>query len=460
MRLSFRDDPEFLPALLRVAGPVAAQQLVMALLNAVDILMIGQLGETAVAAVTLANQFHFLLIIVLFGVGTGAAVFAAQFWGARDIERIRSVLGMALMLSVGAGFIFTLIAVLAPEWVIGIYSADPEVIALGGRYLRISGLTFVPSAITLVYSFMLRGTGQARLPMAVSIVAVSLKTGLGYLLIFGHMGFPALGAEGMAVASSTARVIETIALVALIYAGGGVMAATARELAGFLRERWLIGRFAHVASPVILGEFGWALAGNTYQLIYARIGTTSIAAVNIAATIENIAFVPFIGITAGVAALIGAQIGAGHERQAERSAHKALWLTFVGASAVGVAILAASGWLPRLYEISPETAFNARWILAAMSVGVVLKSTNLVMFAGIMRAGGDTRFAAIADVGAAWLVGIPLAALGAFVLGLPAYQVYVLALTEEVVKLFVCLRRVRSGRWVHNVVRRPATGET
>jgi putative MATE family efflux protein len=458
-RITLKNNPGFTSELLRIGAPIALQQFVLAALNAVDILMVGQLGETAVAAVSLANQFFFLLNVLLFGIASGATVFGAQFWGARDLANLRRVLGMALLLATGAASVAALLAVLAPTAVLGVYTNDPEVILIGSRYLRIIGLGFVPFAITYVYAYMLRSTGSVRLPMVISITTLSLKTGLSYLLIFGVGGFAARGVEGAAIATALARFVECAALLALIYAGRGPIAAGLREMASFVRERWLVARFVHVAWPVIFGEFAWALASNTYQLIYARVGTDAVAAVSIAGTIENMAFVPFMGLSAAAAVLIGNSIGAGDEGHAEAYAGKSFRLILAGAIGVGAIIFLASGSVLGLYRVSPQTALDAQNVLRVMSFGIVVRACNMLMITSVMRAGGDTRYAFVIDVGAAWLIGIPLATIAGLVLHLPIHLVYLAALMEEFVKFFLALWRIRSGRWVHNVVQRTGPAE-
>ena len=201
MRDSLFQDHDFYSTMLRLAIPIATQQLVMNALNAVDVLMVGQLGETAVAAVGLAGQVFFLMTLFLFGVGSGAAIFSAQFWGRGDLAHVRRMLGLALILAVSGSALFSLVAILAPAWVLSLYTHDPAVIAEGSRYLRVVGLCYVPTAISVTYAIILRSTRQVKVPMVVSVSALSLKTILAYILIFGHFGVPEMGIMGAAVAT-------------------------------------------------------------------------------------------------------------------------------------------------------------------------------------------------------------------------------------------------------------------
>jgi putative MATE family efflux protein len=445
----FFGDREFFAALLRIALPITIQQLALSLLNATDVLMLGQLGETPVAAVGLANQFFFLLNLLLFGIVSGSAIFTAQFWGRHDLAGIRQVMGISLMLGVGGALAFTVVAVLKPEAVLGIYTQDPAVVAVGSRYLRIVGLSYVVTAITYAYSAVLRSTGHAKLPAVVSVITLSLKTGLSYLLIFGHLGLPAMGVVGAGLATCIARYLECGALLTLVYARRTPAAARPRELLG--ADRIFVRLFLITTAPVILEEVAWSLGITVYNAIYARIGTASIAAVNIAATIEGLAFVAFIGLSSACAIMIGNRIGAGALDMAAEYARRFLRIAILVGVAAGLFILIGSGPLLSLYKISPETHVLAQSILFIMAAMLWIRAGNMVMIVGIMRSGADTRFAFIADVAPMWLVGVPLALAGAFIWHLPVYLVYPLVMCDECTKFVISLWRTRSMRWIHVV---------
>ena len=308
MRDSIFSDHDFYNTLLRLAIPIATQQLVMNALNAVDVLMVGQLGETAVAAVGLAGQVFFLMTLFLFGVGSGAAIFSAQFWGRGDLANVRRILGLALILAVSGSALFSLVAILAPAWVLSIYTHDPAVIAEGSPYLRVVGLCYVPTAISVTYAIILRSTRQVKVPMVVSVSALSLKTILAYILIFGYFGAPAMGIMGAAVATVVARFVECIAMLTITYWRKLPAAAKLAEMLDI--NRALVGRFLRTATPVILGEIMWSLGITIYTGIYARIGTGPLAAVSIASTIEGVAIVPFIAMANAAAIMLGNRIGA------------------------------------------------------------------------------------------------------------------------------------------------------
>ena len=227
-------------------------------------------------------------------------------------------------------------------------------------------------------------------------------------------------------------------------------AARLAELLDINRE--LVGHFVRTSAPVVLGEVLWSLGITVYSGIYARIGTEAIAATNIASTIESVAMVPLFGIGNAAAIMLGNRIGAGRNEGAMRDARRLLLLAVALGAGMGALILLVRGPLLTLYRISPEAQGYARNVLLILAGALWIKSANLMMIVGILRSGGDTRFALAADTGPLWLIGIPMALLGAFVLHLPVYWVVLMVMSDEITKFVIGALRVRSGRWIHNVV--------
>jgi putative MATE family efflux protein len=442
-------DKAYYKTLMRIALPIVAQHFITSTLNAVDVIMIGQLGETAVAAVGLANQVFFLLMLLLFGISSGAGMFTAQFWGKRDLVNIHKVLGIGLLLGMGSSLLFSLAALLFPEFILGIYSKDPAVVALGSVYLRRVAYSYLFTSITFSFASVLRSTENVKLPMFVSIVALSLNTLMNYSLIFGNFGFPEMGVEGAATATLIARSLECFTLVMLTYRLRTPVAATFKKLLSF--DRVFLQRYLKVALPVVFNEMIWSLGITIYNIIYARIGTESIAAVNISVTIEGMAFVLFIGISNAAAIMIGNRIGANEEKKAYEYARRTLMIALIGSFKVGAAILISKDAILAFYQISETARMYSSMILTIAGLTLWIRAMNLTLIIGIFRSGGDTRFSLLLDAGSVWLVGVPLALIGAFVLHLPVYGVVVMVMSEEFVKMLIGFWRFASRRWINNL---------
>ena len=443
--------------MLSLAIPVAFQQFITASLNMVDVVMVGQLGEASIAALGLANQVFFLLVLFLFGVTSGMAIFTAQFWGKGDQESIRKVLGICLMVAMSVGTLFTLAATLIPETVLSFYTEDPEVIAIGSSYLRIVGFSYIFMAITTSYFAVLRSITLVRITVIVSVIAIVLKTILGYLLIFGIGPFPTLGVRGAAFGTAFGWIFQCLLILFLVYRLKTPLATN--PLSFFRFERTFLGDVLKIAMPAAANEVFWSVGITVYNAVYAHIGTDAIASVQISATVEEIAFVFFIGLGNACAIMIGNKIGEGEKGIAFEYGRRYTILTVLVALFAGLIILSLRGPVVNLYEISELAAANARRLMLIFASTAWLRSINFILFVGALRAGGDTRFAMFMELFSIWAIGVPAALIGGFVLRLPVTGVYMMVLLEELVKAFIITRRYLSRKWIHDLVNVPGVIE-
>ncbi len=446
---SFLKDKSFFREIFSIALPISFQQLINASLNMIDVLMIGQLGETSIAAVGLSNQVFFVFVIMLFGLTSGMAIFTAQFWGKGDLDSIRKVLGMSLSVSALLGLLFSLAAILMPRTALGFYSEDPAVIAIGAEYLSIVGWSYIPVAIATSYISVLRSVREVKLTVIVTIVAVLFKTALGYFLIFGVGGIEPMGVKGAAVSTALGWFLELALLLILVYVRKTPLAAN--PLTFFRFDFAFFFRVLKTASPALANEMFWSLGITTYYAIYARISTDAVAAVNINGTIDEIAFVIFMGLGNASAVMVGNRIGAGKKEEAYETVRRVTIVSVLAAWLVGALIVSLRGVVVRLYDLSPEGTHNVRMLMLMMACTLWIRMFNFSTFIGALRAGGDTRFALFMEIASIWLIGVPAAYLGAFVFKLPVYYVYLMVMLEEVTKAFVSGWRVQSRKWIHDV---------
>ncbi|MDP1713354.1 MAG: MATE family efflux transporter [Anaerolineales bacterium] len=450
MNLSFLRDRAFLRELLVIAVPISFQQLVNASLNMIDVIMVGQLGEASIAALGLSNQVFFVFILLLFGTTSGMAIFTAQFWGRHDVDPIRKVLGMSILTTSIIALIFTLAATLMPQVVLGFYTNDPEVIEIGSRYLRIVGFSYIPVALATSYIATLRSIQLIKITVIATIIALIFKTILGYMLIFGIGIFPALGVEGAAIGTASGWALELILLLSLVYTQKTPLAAN--PLTFFAFDISFFARVLRTTLPALANEFFWSVGITSYNAIYAHIGTDSIAAVNINATIEELGFVVFMGLGNACAVMVGNRIGAGKKEEAYETVRRVIILSVLSAWAVGVLVLLLRDFVVSLYDLSPSGVNNVRMLMLMMACILWIRMFNFSTFIGALRAGGDTRFALLMEICSIWLIGVPAAYIGAFVLYLPVYYVYLMVALEEVAKAFVSAWRFRSRKWIHDLV--------
>ena len=450
MSLSFLKDRPFLREMLTIAVPISLQQLINASLNMIDVLMVGQLGETSIAGVGLSNQVFFVFILLLFGLTSGMAIFTAQFWGKREIEPIRKVLGMSILSASAIAVIFTIAATVFTRPVLGLFTNDMNVIDIGSQYLGTVGFSYIAVAIATSYVASLRSIQLVKITVVASVSALIFKTILGYILIFGHFGFPALGVRGAAIGTASGWTLELILLLIFVYTQKTPL--TGNLLTFFSFKFSFFQRVLRTALPALANEFFWSVGIATYNGIYAHIGTDAIAAINVNATIEELGFVVFMGLGNACAVMVGNRIGAGKRDEAYEIVRRILMLSIVSAWLVGLGVFFVRDIVIDWYNLSPAGVHNVRMLMLVMSCVLWVRMFNFITFIGALRAGGDTLFALIMEICSIWLIGVPAAYIGAFILGLPVYFVYLMVGLEELAKALVSFWRFRSRKWIHDLV--------
>ena len=448
-KFSLFDDTGFYKTLFAIAVPIMLQNLVNSFVNMADTVMIGRLGTDEIAAVGLGNQVFFLYMMTLFGVCSGGSIFTAQFWGKKDIQGIRKNTGLCLILTMAAAVVFTVLALAIPRRIIGVYSADPEVITIGAAYLKTLAPSYIPFAVSFVFMITLRSIEKVRLAMVTTLIALSINMFLNWLLIFGVGPFPALGVTGAAIGTVVARIAEMVILVTVSYRKKYQIAGSLREFTAF---NWgFAARFLAISGPVIFNEIIWALGITVQNIIFARTNTDAIAAYNITNTCSQLAWVVFIGLGNGVAVLIGKKIGEGNEEAARDYARRITLFAPLLSAIVALAFYPLSQLLPLIFNVNEAVLDYAAAMFIVLCCSYPFRAFNMTLIVGVCRAGGDTIFCVLFEVIFMWCYSLPLGAALAFIVHAPVWLIYLCICSEDVFKMMFGLWRLRSGRWLHNV---------
>lgn len=449
--LGYKKNKVFYSTLLTIAIPIVIQNLISSSLNLVDNVMIGQLGETFIAATGLANQIFFVMTLMLFGGNSGISIYIAQYWGNKQYDKIKSVLSIGLAFAFMVSFVFFILGFVFPNEVLSVLSKDAAVIREGANYMRIVSLSYVITAISFAFGFSARGVGKPKLPMIASVVSLLLNTALNYVLIFGHFGFKAYGIEGAAIATLIARVVELIIVIIGVYRFIPVLSVGISDFINIKKET--IKSVGKTALPVIFNEFFWSLGMTAYALVYARIGTDAVAAVMISNTVNNLFMVVGFGLGNASAVMLGNALGAGEIKRAIDYNKKFLALSILLGILIGALItLTAPFIVTKLYKLTPESYRITQMTLQILSVFIAFKFYNTIIIIGTLRSGGDTLFSMILEISCVWLIGVPLALIGAFVLKLPVFWVVAMVNIEEVFKVILGLPRIISNKWAKKIV--------
>jgi len=446
----FGYDPPFYKQLAIIAIPIVVQNLVAAMLNMVDNVMVGGLGKESLAAVGIANQIFFIFVLVLFGINAGISVFIAQFWGRESYDDIKKATGMGLIFSFVFGISFMVLALLIPDKLISIFTTDKAVIELGVTYLKIVAFGYPLSAISMVYAVSMRATEKVNIPLISSVISLGLNTFLNYSLIYGNFGFPALGVSGAAIATVISRTLEIIIIVSIVYYKNMAVACKISDIKK-ITVKFVLSIFK-ISVPVLLNESLWVLGTSVFAVVYGRMGTDEIASFNIVQTLDRIAFVAVLGLGNACAVIVGKQIGAGRPDRAFTYAARSNFIApFVG---ISIALLTIAVRYPvlSLYDVPIQVKDYASLMILISALSMPMRALNFTNLMGVMRAGGDAHFILALEAIPLWTVAVPLTIVGGLVAGFPIPLVYLLALSEELIKCILGIYRFLSKKWIRNLV--------
>lgn len=447
----FKLDKKFIKTLMLLAIPIILQSLVTASLNLLDNLMIGSLGENEIAAVGISNQFYMLYYYTIMGITLGAGIFMSQFWGKKDVTSIHKFLGISLVVGMISTIFFAILAFFFPEMIMKIFIDENIVIEQGVAYLKMVALSYIFTTISLAYAAALRSIGQTKIPMYGSLVGLIFNGILNYIFIFGKFGAPIMGVAGAALGTTVSRFMELAFILFIIYKNKNAVAGKISQLLDFNFD--LVKRYFITATPVVFNDVMWIAGITAYFIAYSKLGINATATMQIANTINNVFNIFGIGIASASAILIGNKIGAGKEEDAKEDAIKISVFGVLIGIIIGIFFFFLSPFIAMLFKITPETYENLIFVLKVMAIILPLRFFGITQIIGVLRGGGDVMYAIITELVAVWLIGVPLSFIGAVYFNLPITIVYILVCLEEPFKAIATYPRLRSGKWIKNLVK-------
>lgn len=439
----------FLGLLLAIALPISLQSLIQSSLSMIDQMMIGQYGETAIAAVGIASSIGFFLIVTVGGIASGAGIYLAQFWGSKDLSKMGQTLGTTLLLGGTVSLVVGLLSFAFPAQAMGIFTKDAKVIETGIVFLQWMAPSYLPMLIVMVYAGILRTTGHARIPLYTGVFSVLCNTGLNYLFIFGNFGFPELGVQGAAMATLTTRCLEALLLLGIVYGNQFPGAFHLKELLRL--DGAFVRVFLKTTYPVMLSEFLWIFGNMFYSVIYGRMGTDEIAAMTLTYPVQGLTVGLLTGMSSAAAIVIGNHLGAGEFDIAYKRSKIFLGLSGLAGLLIGGLFFLFSGLYISAYKVSAQVAENTWYLLLIFVIYLAVKVSNMVVGSGILRSGGETRYTLFLDVLGTWGLGLPIGFLAAFVFHMNILWVYGLINLEELVRLALGIRRLYSKKWMRQI---------
>jgi len=442
-------DKSFLKSTASFTIPVMLTMVLSTVTNLVDTMMVGSLGEASISAVGLANKYFYVFSMVVFGVHSGSGLLMAQFFGSDDAKNIRKTFGLGLLINLAASFLFTFTACIFPAAVMAVFTDSAVSTELGIRYLRIAAFSYPLFAVSNILSSLLRATRKVRIPVIASVVSILTNVLFNYCLIFGRMGFPAMGIEGAALATVIARVAELVILVVFSLQKDCVLRGRPGDFIGwsgpFLRN------FVKCSLPILINEILWGFGTTLYFVAYGHMGDNATASITITETVTKILNTAGNGLASAASVLLGNELGAGKLKKAEDHSAKLLILGLTVSVFCSILLLIFRNPVLTLFDVSEEVRCSASGCMAIYAAILPFYYTYCIIIVGILRAGGDSKASLFLDSSGVWFIALPLIFLGAFVWKLPITAVFALSLVEEVYKTILSLIRWRRKVWLRNL---------
>ena len=432
-----------------LAAPMALQNIIAYSVGMADNLMVGSLGELALSGVYVANQLQNILHMLTTGLGASLIILASQYWGRNDEKNTRAIVGIGLKFSVAAAFIFLILTLLFPNQILNLFTNEAAVHQEALQYLKIIRYTYIFFAITQILIAAMRCVEQVRIGLILSALTFFVNVSLNWILIYGKLGFPALGIRGAALATLIARMIETPTIIIYVRFIDKKLKLRFREL--LKSQRVLVKDFFKYGFPVILGDIFWGFNLATQGAIMGRLGPTALASVSIANNFFSMVGVGVYGTAAASAVIIGQAVGANaYDRLKEYTKKLQVLFIIVGIVSGGILYL-SSDYILTFYNLTTETLIMAKQFLTVLAVMIIGTSYQMSVLTGIVRAGGSIYFVLVNDLIFVWLIVIPSALIATFLFKAHPVIVFMCLKSDQILKCFVAFIKVNRFDWIKNL---------
>jgi putative MATE family efflux protein len=412
-----------------------------------DTIMLSTMGDAQLSASSLATQFINVFVICCMGIGMGASVLTSRFWGMKDRYSLKKAVTIMLRFCFCFASIFTIATIVAPDWIMRIYSTDGEIIQYGVTYLNWMIPTYICTGFSLTCTIVLRSVGQVRIPLISSIIAFFVNIFFNYVFIFGEFGFPRLEIAGAAVGTLIARAVEFMITFGYLMVIEKNLKYRLKDL--FMKiDQALMKEYITIGSPVIVSDGLLTFGNNALAMIMGHMGPSMVSAYAICNVTVQISTVFINGISASSSVITGNTIGKGETEKALNQGYTFFALSvIVGVLGAGI-IWLINPLIISFYNITPETVEVTNQLMSAVELIVVFQCIQGVMTKGVLRGGGDTKFLMMADILFLWVASIPLGFLTGLVWEMSPFIVYICLRIDFVIKSFWCIQRLRSGKWI------------
>ncbi len=439
---------EIIRQMFKIGIPVAAQNFVSVLVNMLDTIMIGSVGEAQLGAINQVNSLYLFFNMFVWGISMGTVVITARYWGQQKIDPIRDMIGLAMKINVTAGLLLSVITLTVPHIVMRIFASDPDVIVYGIEYLRIMGWFYVFPAVSTTFLSNLRAIHDVKISVAVYTCSCLTNLVLNWVLIYGNLGAPRLEVAGAAIATAISKTLEIVLVLVYMYKFEHRLNFRIHYI--FVKTAQYIPAFLKFGIPVFFSEFIWGFGMTMQSAILGQYSKEFLAAYSLVLVILDLSTVAMCGFSNASLILLGNMIGAGKDDEARK------WSKFfvIGGLGVGlfmaVVIMVIRPFAPGFIVCSETTANYILKMLLVCAYIDVCYGTSWNLGAGVLRAGGDTGFVAKIDVFSAIFMKGVLGAICGLLLKLDPLLVMTIVCSDELLKSLIYLLRYLKGDWLRH----------
>ncbi|MCL1796698.1 MAG: MATE family efflux transporter [Clostridia bacterium] len=441
----------FYRTIFTLALPTALQGLVSFIVVLADNVMVTTLGDTVYAGIAQSNGVTALFVAIISGLTGGSTVLVSQYWGRKDEVRIRRIFAIVLMICISVAILFVTVLQLWPRAVLSLLTSDPAILNAAAPYMSLVAWSYLPLAMTMALTGMLRSVEIVKMTLYATIVSLFSNVSLNYILIFGKLGLPAMGARGAALATVLARAIELGVVWFYAFTVQKKFSIKPRDL---LRgNKVLLIDYLRHGLPVGIVDAQWALVGFGKAAIIGGLGEKMIAANSIAESLMGLGMIFSSSLAGGACVVIGKTVGA-REYDKTRAYSKTIQLMFLLIGIVmGVTVFLTRAVYASLYGVSSGVRDLASKMVAIAALSLVGTTYHASCFVGINRGAGDNRFVMTVDMICGWLIVLPVAYITAFVLHVPLEYMFLMLRVDQLFKWVIAFTRLRGNRWIRNVTR-------
>lgn len=454
-------DKSFWKTAIRLSIPVALQNLLTSSFTLADTLLVSSLGTVALSSVGMMGQWSWLMNMMLVGFCSATSVFISQFWGVKDLKKIRHIGGISILFALAVSVIFTAISLAIPNLVVRIFNSDKAVIDTGAEYLKVVAFSFIPVALTNILASILRAVENVKLPMYASAFTTVLNIFLDYSMIFGKFGFPEMGIKGAALATTISAWLGVVLIVLISVFQKNILIVRGREYFKFSREEF--SAYVTKAAPVVLNEGMWGAGTFVYNIIFANMGYEYFSALTIVRSFENIAFVIFIGLCSAASVMIGKSIGQGEIKRGLLESKRFMIIVPSLAVVVAVFIIIFRTQLVSVFNmgnnISATAIETAQALMLIYAIAFTIRIMPYLEVVSIFRSGGDTVAGAKYELLSLWAISVPAVLLAVYVFKVPFVAAFALMyIFEDIPKNILCIRYYFSKKWIKPVTKEGIKG--